>query len=165
MREIKLSNSYVVALVDDKNYDLVSPYNWHLTTKRKDRKSCARYVYTTIDGKLVKMHHLILPLTSSNLAIDHINGIGWDNQEHNLRLVSYSQNNMNSRKRTDCASEHKGVCWDNIQEKWRSRIFVKGHSINLGRFPDEISAARAYNEAALRYFGEFAKLNEIPTEI
>jgi hypothetical protein len=32
---------------------------------------------------------------------------------------------------------------------------------HIGYFEDLIEAAKAYNEAALKYHGEFAKLNEI----
>jgi len=31
----------------------------------------------------------------------------------------------------------------------------------LGLFHDKSEASKAYNEAAIKYFGEFAKLNEV----
>lgn len=45
--------------------------------------------------------------------------------------------------------------------KWCSSICIKGQSIRLGSFVSEKEAALAYNEAAIKYHGEKAKLNVI----
>jgi hypothetical protein len=43
---------------------------------------------------------------------------------------------------------------------WRARICVNYKEIGLGFFSTPQEAAKAYNDAALKYFGEFAYLNE-----
>ena len=43
--------------------------------------------------------------------------------------------------------------------KWRAYIQHKGKQISLGRFKSEAAAGRAYDEAAIRYHGDKAKLN------
>jgi hypothetical protein len=49
--------------------------------------------------------------------------------------------------------------------RWRAEIKVNNARHKLGSFRDPISAARAYDEAALIYFGEFARLNfSLPDE-
>lgn len=40
-------------------------------------------------------------------------------------------------------------------------IGMNNKSIHVGFFDDVIDAARAYNDAAVKYHGEFAKLNQL----
>lgn len=42
---------------------------------------------------------------------------------------------------------------------WRARIWNGGERVNLGYFGSEEGAARAYDEAARKLHGEFARLN------
>lgn len=56
-------------------------------------------------------------------------------------------------------SLYRGVFKQN--NRWRSRIMANGQDYNLGYFHTEHEAAYAYNEAALRLHGEFARLNVI----
>ena len=43
--------------------------------------------------------------------------------------------------------------------KWGARIVYKGRSINLGIYAREIEAAKVYDDAAYKLFGEYAFLN------
>jgi hypothetical protein len=43
--------------------------------------------------------------------------------------------------------------------KWRAQIMLNGRLIHLGYFTDPVEAAKAYDEAARKYHGEFASLN------
>lgn len=91
--------------------------------------------------------------------VDHRNGDRLDNRRANLRPATRSQNIANAGPRY--GRRYKGVFLDRQSGRWKARITVRYRPINLGSFGDERDAARAYNDAALIHFGEFARLNEI----
>lgn len=97
-----------------------------------------------------------------HLDVDHANRNSTDNKAVNLRLATVNQNQRNKKIQKNNTSGYKGVCWDKNRQKWKTHIHVDGKIINLGRFDTKEKAAIAYNEAALKYFGEFAYLNFIP---
>ena len=99
------------------------------------------------------------------MITDHRNGNGLDNRRANLRICTLSENRMSSRKREGCSSQYKGIAWDKYRQKWQAYINVDGKRQHLGRFEDEREAARAYDQAAKKRFGNFARLNleEVPT--
>jgi hypothetical protein len=161
MKQIKLiPRSYwkpiLFALVDDEDYEFLSKFNW-----RYQKSATTIHAYATIDSVVVSMHSLILPSPSIDLTPDHINNNGLDNQRHNLRLATRSQQAQNSRKRQGCTvSTYKGVYFREERSKWGAKITIKGKRVYLGLFETEKLAAQAYNRAAMEFYGEFAKLNE-----
>lgn len=109
------------------------------------------------------MHHEVFGV---KIQLDHIDGNGCNNQLENLREAVQLENNRNMRKQEGCSSKYKGVSWHKREGKWCARIAAgellpNGYHkrIWLGYFEDEIEAAKAYDRAAIKYFGEFAKLN------
>jgi len=65
------------------------------------------------------------------------------------------------RKPKGCSSEYKGVCLYKSNKKWKAGITINSVETHLGYFTKEHDAARAYNEAATKLYGEFAALNII----
>ena len=65
----------------------------------------------------------------------------------------------NKRVYKNNTSGFKGVSFYSRYNKWMSSICVDGKLKNLGYFSDPVSAARAYDQAAQKYFGTFAKTN------
>jgi hypothetical protein len=94
--------------------------------------------------------------------VDHINGDTLDNRRENLRVCTRKENNQNCNKRgTLPKSKYKGVVWVKKVGKWKAQIKSDKKTIYLGYFKDELLAAKAYNSAAILYFGEFARQNKI----
>jgi hypothetical protein len=91
--------------------------------------------------------------------IDHINGIRDDDRWDNLREVTNQQNCWNQGRAKNNTSGYKGVNWEKTFNSWSAHIGVHGRKIYLGSFKIKEDAARAYNEAVLKYFGEFAHTN------
>lgn len=88
--------------------------------------------------------------------VDHINGNRDDNTAANLRLATRSQNIANSKISARNTSGVKGVTWSKRERKWMTQIRVEGKRIGLGYYHHIDDAAKAYREAAVRYFGQFA---------
>ncbi len=78
-----------------------------------------------------------------------------------IREATNSQNQANKKKRDNCSSKYKGVSYYPQHGKFKAGIMVDGNTIHLGYFIDELEAAKAYNVAALKYFGEFALVNAL----
>ena len=151
-REISLTQGKT-ALVDDDKFHEIGQYKWFCSQGyacRMERR----------DGKrrVVHMHHYILS-KRRGYDIDHINGDRSDNRRANLRYATRSQNNANRHVPIVASSRFKGVCWRPIPKRWKAYIKKDGRQIHLGYFGTQEEAARAYNDAALHYFGEYASLN------
>jgi hypothetical protein len=57
------------------------------------------------------------------------------------------------------SSKYRGVCWSEAKQRWIVRIQEDYRQHSLGRFHDEVKAARAYDRAARRLHGDAAILN------
>ena len=111
-------------------------------------------------GKLMLLHRLIVN-APDDTVVDHINHNVLDNRKENLRICSIAENIRNSKLRANNTSGYKGVCWLKRDNKWLANITFNSKTIYLGKYNDIIDAAQAYNDAAIKYFGEYASLNEI----
>lgn len=165
MKEIKLNKGYV-AIVDDEDYDEVSQYTWYCKVDKKilyaERRTNAESRRSTI-----LMHRFILGLRLGDKKIvDHINHDGLDNRRCNLRVCTQAQNMWNATKKDKSASsKYKGVHYKPKTNNWVAKICVHYKTIRLGVHKTEADAANAYNQAALKYHGEFAHVNTIDQEI
>jgi hypothetical protein len=147
------------AIVDDENYEWLSQYKWHT---HKSRNTFYARRQKQIKGKQIKipMHREILGLKPKDKRkTDHKNHDGLDNRINNIRICTNAQNIRNQMIRKNCSSKYRGVYWAKNCKKWAVSIKVNYKKIHLGCFNSEIDAAKAYDNAAKIYFGEFAVLN------
>jgi len=95
----------------------------------------------------------------SNQDVDHRDGNRQNNLLSNLRVCTHALNTANKKKSKSNTSGFKGVYWHEQQKKWFSSIGHKGKQIYIGMFLSKNDAAKAYDEAAIECFGEFARTN------
>jgi hypothetical protein len=151
-------------LVDACNSALLSENGWrehvvgrtsYVRRRKYIGKKHGKYVY-----EVQYLHRLIMN-PPKGMVIDHVDGNGLNNRRKNLRICTRAQNLSNQRKQHGCSSKYKGVTYHPKTGGWYSQIKFKKQHIYLGYFKKEEDAAIAYNTSAIKYFGKFAKLNNL----
>jgi hypothetical protein len=147
-----------VAIVDAHWFEALNRFNWCASWDKRAQTFYASR-YAVVDGKRtsVLMHRVI---AGDNFPhVDHRNRNGLDNREENLRKCSCSQNGANCGKRKSNTTGFKGVYALKGTTKFAASIKFRGKTKSLGRFKTKELAARAYDRAAILFFGEFASPN------
>lgn len=147
------------AIVDSRDYEVLRQWRWSAKLSKRTWYA-VRVDLSGGERKFVGMHQQLLG-SSAGLTIDHRNHNGLDNRKCNLRHSTVQQNNCNQLKNRNNSSGFTGVC--SARGRWRASIRVNRKAIHLGYFATPEVAAKVYDDAALKYFGEFANLN-FPTE-
>lgn len=167
MIEIPVAGSIFPAIVDDEDAPLVLQYKWHLkdgyakTSVRENGKRFAIY-----------MHRFVMGVTERRIYVDHKHGNRLDNRKEHLRATTPLNNARNKACSIRSTSGYIGVSWHACRNKWRASINLpseitpgRSHTRTIGRYDNELMAAFAYNKEAKRHFGEFARLNNIPSTL
>ena len=126
-------------------------------------KNNYKVVMIKINGKRHMAHRLAFLYMIGKIPkqVDHKDLNSLNNSWNNLREANNSQNNMNRLPKNGTKSGLKGVSFSSRNKKnpWKVSITKNNKYFHLGYFSDKIEAAKAYDKAAIKYFGEFAKLN------
>lgn len=136
-------------IIDLEDWERVKEFDWYFDKLTED-VSAFRY---TGAGYLSRF---ILGIEDPGILVDHKNGNKFDNRKENLRTCTKSQNAANSGPRS---YKYKGVTYNKINQNWNAQIKILYKKKHLGSFATIEEAARAYDSAAKKHFGEFAKLN------
>jgi hypothetical protein len=164
MKQMETNNKKLIVLLDDEDFERCKCGSLSAIIY-KGKLKCIKINLN--DGKSgnMQLSRFILKYTGP-LEIDHRDRNKLNYQKVNLRLATTSQNCINKNKNPKLAqnkngatSKYKGVSWNTNSKMWVAQIQVKGAKKHLGYFENDLDAAKAYDKAVLKYFGDFAVLN------
>lgn len=130
--------------IDEKDSINLVQHKWRV---RKDGR-----IQALINGKLILMHRLIMK-AKKDQKVDHIDGNPLNNTRVNLRFCTNSQNQMNSKKRSGCKTDFKGVTY----RRGGFELYVNGKFIR--KFDSSRDAAIGYDIISKQLYGEFSRPN------
>jgi hypothetical protein len=161
MAALSLTNSSAVALVDDEDFERARGYHWNLS--KGYVRTCVKRGEKWVT---VRLHGLVMNAKKGE-EIDHKNPNNkLDCRKSNLRRANRKIQVANQRVRSSPGktSKFKGV-YLKRNGRWGAQLQTTINGLrrkkHLGYFSDEEQAAKAYNNAAISYFGEFALLNPV----
>lgn len=162
MKKIPLTQGKF-ALVDDEDFERVNAFKWYLGNLHGKLYALhCRWNSKTNKKETIYLHRVVLQCRKSQ-SIDHISGDGLDNRRVNLRKCRHGLNVRNRLKSKNNTSGFKGVGWWHNRGRWGkfvSSIRHRGKLIFLGSFQSAMEAAKAYDRAAIRFHGAYAKTNQ-----
>lgn len=138
---------------DLEDYDKIKGYCWHYSARG--------YIEARSDGKLIKMHRLIMDVSDPNIKVDHKyhdkNGISrtYDNRKINLRLCTQQKNTCNIKLKSNNTSGITGVEFSKQKNKWIASIKYNGEDHHLGTFKYKEDAVAARKKAEKDFFKDF----------
>lgn len=140
--------------IDPGDYPQVAKYRWVT--------NAAGYFVASLGSRSnhIFLHRLIMNPPDGTF-VDHVDGDKANCRRRNMRLCSRTENNRNVGLQQNNQCGYKGVYWASDRRKWRAEITVGRKHIHIGSFDSPIEAAQAYDQAAIAYFGEYAKTNEM----
>jgi hypothetical protein len=155
-----------IAIIDAEDAHKVMEYKWSCYFCKARGTYVVRRKKTIGVGRYTNEYlHRFITDAPPDKEVDHINHETLDNRRStNLRVCTRNQNQHNSKLRKDNTSGYKGVHYDKQSKKYRVELMIDKEKKYLGLFLTIIEAARAYNNAAIKYFGEFALINKIPED-
>lgn len=150
-----------VAKVDRQDMLIIGGFTWCARPSTGNHSHYAlRSQRTAGPTRTIYMHRWIME-PPPGMVVDHINGDGLDNRRSNLRVCVQGQNVANRTRRAVMpVSGFIGVC-RNGTIRWAARVGGANSTMrsHLGQFDTAEEAARAYDEAVVRLYGEFATTN------
>ncbi len=151
MKTIKLTQNKVT-IVDDEDFEYLSQFKWHYMGYAV-RHSTSKF---GLKRKSIFIHREVIN-APDDMEVDHINGDKLDNRKTNLRICTHAENQRNRKIDKDNKSGYRGV--SKHQNKWLVHLILNGKIVFNKTFDTPEEAALAYDEAAKKYHGRFAKLN------
>jgi hypothetical protein len=158
----------MVALIDDEDQKRVleAAPRWHAQRNRRGGVPWSAAAEPR-RRRSISLHRLIAGvLRKPHLLVRHLNGNGLDCRRANLLVITRQQRSASSsparRRSSRSTTSYRGVypTTKKAPRPWFAAIGVRGQARRyIGAFATAEAAARAYDAAAAKYFGAFARLN------
>jgi hypothetical protein len=152
--KVELTKGYV-CFIDEIDAPQIAACNWQVVFGNSENLP---YAKGCPDGKKwVRLHRFLMD-PQDGFVVDHIDGDTLNNRRSNLRIATRQENDKNRRLQKNSTTGLKGV-FALKNGFFSASIRANGKSRYLGTFSDPITAALAYDAAAILHFGEFAATN------
>lgn len=142
------------ALVDTEDFERLKHHAWRIGKVGKKRK------LRVVRGRGVYLAREIMGFPPG-LIVDHKDRNSLNDRRANLRPCTVAENNLNREQYPSARSRFKGVAWNPSTKNWQVYAGRRGQKVMVGRFSDEVEAARAYNAFARQHYDPFAYLNPV----
>ena len=140
------------AIIDAQDVERVSQFTWYAAHSSGGVHYAKAHMK---DGRNEYLHRFLLDLP--DVEVDHVDGDPLNNRRSNLRLATSSENKAN-RRADQGRTLPKGVYLTHTG-RYEAKLQKGDLRVFIGVFDSPEDAARAYDEAAILHFGEFARLN------
>lgn len=133
---------------DKEDYELIKRYTWNYSN--------LGYIVSSVRGKNINLHNLVMKTIESDNIIDHINRKPWINTKDNLRISTPLLNRQNTKVRIDNNSKITGVSWNKVRQCWRVDLTYNGKRHYYGEFAKEDfeKAVKTRLEAEIEWFAD-----------
>jgi hypothetical protein len=145
-------------ILDSRDYYRLRRFKWYVSATSGKFYAHRNAIIKNTYSKRISMHREITNAPKNKL-VDHQDCNSLNNTRHNLRFATRIQNLCNRKKTLSKTSSRFRGTYRCQKTKWAAHIKYRHKSIWLGTFVNEIDAAKAYDKAARKYFGRFARLN------
>ncbi len=157
-RKIPLGDS-MFTIVDPHDFYWLNNFHWYAEGQDIHIYAIRNIIKPGCKSRSMRLNREIMD-APDGLLVDHRNRNTLDNRRENLRLATNSQNQFNKAKTSrKTSSRFVGVFLEKCTGRWIAKVTVNRERVWSGRFDSEIDAAKAYDAAAKKYHGEFARLN------
>ena len=150
------------AKIDREDFKRASEYKWRVTKGTTGRIRVVTSIRKPTGVQTLTLGRFLMKPPKGKQVYPRRFNEGLDYRKDNLIVCTLKERQrLLPKNRKKATSSYRGVSYSKIDSKWKAGIEVNGLSINLGHFASEDAAARAYNEAAQKHFGDLAYQNRI----